>query len=536
VRKPNKKPRRESSAPLPDAVRTLVAWCPDWPVVALGYPLDEPVAVVHANKVIAASAAARQAGVARGLRRRVAQSRCAELEVVERDEAREARSFEPILASLDDITPRVEVTRPGTCALAMRGPARYFGGDEAVAELVQQRMGEALAGRTEIRVGIADGPFAAGLAARAAKPTRIVEVGRSPEFLAPMSISVLDQPDLTDVLVRLGLRSLGTFAALPARDVLARFGTEGQGAHRLAAGLDERPPDARMPPPDWSVTTEIDPPADRVDRVAFCARSLADDLHQRLEREGISCVRIAIEAETEFGEVLLRLWRHEGALSAGAIADRVRWQLDGWLNGSAATRPSGGISRVSLLPDEIVPAKGRQLGFWGGETEVDERAARVAARLQGQLGADAVKVPERRGGRHADEQLVLVSAATVELRGRSLAVDHNNSDIAPWPGRLPAPSPSRVPPSPRAAELYDAAGVMVTVTGRGLPSAAPAELVVDGRRQPITGWAGPWPVDERWWDTDEHRRRARFQILTADGQARLVTLENGQWWITAYWD
>jgi len=522
-------------------VRTLVAWCPDWPVVAFGRGLDEPVAVVHANRVIAASPAARQQGVARGLRRRVAQSRCAELDVIERDEAREARTFEPVLAALDDITPRVEVTRPGTCALVMRGPSRYFGGDEAVAALVRDRMGDVLDGRTEIRVGIADGPFAAGLAAQAAHPTRIVEAGATPTFLAPMSISVLERPELSDVLVRLGLRSLGAFAALPPADVLARFGDEGRGAHRLASGLDERPPDARLTPPDWSISTEIDPPADRVDRVAFVARTLADDLHQRLEHDGISCVRIAIEAETEFGETLLRLWRHEGALSAGAIADRVRWQLDGWLNGSAVTRPSGGISRVTLLPDEIVPAKGRQLGFWGGETEVDERAARVAARLQGQLGSDAVMVPERRGGRHPDEQLVLVPAATVELRGRSAGdqTEHArevDGEVPPWPGQLPAPSPSRVPAKPHAVELIDADGAMVTVTGRGMASASPVSLGIRGRWLAIVGWAGPWPVDERWWDVDDHRRRVRFQILTDDGQARLVTLEQSQWWVTALWD
>jgi protein ImuB len=512
-------------------VRTLVAWCPDWPVVALGRSLDEPVAVVHANRVVAVSPAARRHGVARGLRRRVAQSRCAELEVLERDEAREARSFEPVVAALDDITPRVEISRPGTIALAMRGPARYFGGDQAVAALVHDRMAEALAGRTDVRVGIADGPFAAALAARAARPTRIVAVGTSPDFLAPRPITVLDRPDLSDVLVRLGVTTLGAFAALPAADVLARFGDEGRGAHRLAAGLDERPPDARLTPPDWSVAAEIDPPADRVDRVAFCARALADDLHHRLEREGISCVRLAIEAETEHGESLLRLWRHEGALSAAGIADRVRWQLDGWLNGSAAARPSGGISRIVLLPDEIVPAKGRQLGFWGGESEVDERAARVAARLQGQLGADAVRVPERRGGRHADEQLVLVPAATVELRGRT-----RRDDERPWPGRLPPPSPSRVPSTPRPAELLAADGGPVEVTGRGLVSAPPARLVVDGREAAVTAWAGPWPVDERWWDTGDHRRRARFQLLTDDGRARLLALEHGRWWVTAHWD
>ncbi|MEM7142058.1 MAG: DNA polymerase Y family protein [Actinomycetota bacterium] len=518
------------------AVRTLVAWCPDWPVVALGRPLDEPVAVVHANRVITASPAARQFGVARGLRRRVAQSRCAELDVLERDEAREARTFEPILGVLDDITPRVEVARPGTCAFAMRGPGRYFGGDAAVADLVHERVGEALAGRTDLRIGIADGPFAAGLAARAAHPTRIIDADQSPAFLAPMAISVLERPELTDVLVRLGLKSLGSFAALPATDVLARFGDEGRLAHRLAAGLDERPPDARLPPVDWSVAMEIDPPADRVDRVAFAARSLADDLHARLEREGIACIRIAIEAETEYGESMLRLWRHEGALSAAAIADRVRWQLDGWLHGSAASRPSGGIARVALIPDEVVPAKGRQLGFWGGETEVDERAARVAARLQGQIGADAVLVPERRGGRHAEEQLVLVPAATVELRGRTLVSRGDGAEEAPWPGRLPAPSPGRVPADPGEAELLDGEGRMVTVTGRGLASAAPTTLVCGRHRHAIIGWAGPWPVDERWWDTDEHRRRARFQVLADDGLARLVTLERGRWWVTAVWD
>jgi protein ImuB len=524
-------------------VRTLVAWCPDWPIVALGHSLDEAVAIVQTNIVIAASPGARHHGVVRGLRRRVAQARCAELEVCERDEAREARLFEPVLAVLDDITPRVEVTRPGTCAFALRGPARYFGGDQVVAELVHQRMADALAGRTDLRVGIADGPFAAGLAARSAVPTHIVGVGDSPSFLASMPISVLERPELTDVLVRLGLRSLGSFAALPAADVLARFGGVGRGAHRLAAGLDERPPDARLPPADWSVTTEIDPPADRIDRVAFCARSLADELHQRLDREGISCIRVAIEAETEHGEVLLRLWRHEGALSAGAIADRVRWQLDGWLNGSAATRPSGGIARISLLPDEVVPAKGRQLGFWGGESEVDERAARVVARLQGQLGADAVRVPEHRGGRHPDEQLILVPAATVELRGRTVTADSDDDgpgegdvETPPWPGRLPAPSPSRVLPDPWPAELHDESDSMVTVTGRGMVSAPPARLVIASREWEVVAWAGPWPVDERWWDTDEHRRRARFQILTEDGRARLLSLERGRWWVTALWD
>jgi protein ImuB len=93
-----------------------------------------------------------------------------------------------------------------------------------------------------------------------------------------------------------------------------------------------------------------------------------------------------------------------------------------------------------------------------------------------------------------------------------------------------------VPAKPHAVDLTDADGAMVTVTGRGMASAPPVALGIRGRSLSIVGWAGPWPVDERWWDADDHRRRARFQILTEDGQARLVVLEQGQWWVAALWD
>ena len=41
------------------AVRTLLLWCPDWPVLAAeivdGVPAAGPVAVLHANRVVACS-------------------------------------------------------------------------------------------------------------------------------------------------------------------------------------------------------------------------------------------------------------------------------------------------------------------------------------------------------------------------------------------------------------------------------------------------------------------------------------------------
>src|SRR4051812_14020285 len=151
-----------------DVERTLVAWCPDWPVVAAGVPLDRPAIVVHANRVVACSPAARAEGVIEGLRRREAQGRCPQAELLAQDPARDARAYEPAVAGIDVLCPRVEITRPGSCALATRGPSRYHGGDEALAERVGAVLSGALGGAAaaEVRVGIADGMLAATAAAR----------------------------------------------------------------------------------------------------------------------------------------------------------------------------------------------------------------------------------------------------------------------------------------------------------------------------------------------------------------------------------
>ena len=106
--------------------RMITVWCPDWPVttarIDAGVPAEAPVAVVTANRVVACSHGARTAGVRRGQRRREAQAACPGLAVLPRDEAAEARVFEPVVAALEEIAPGVEITRPGLAAIGVRGP------------------------------------------------------------------------------------------------------------------------------------------------------------------------------------------------------------------------------------------------------------------------------------------------------------------------------------------------------------------------------------------------------------------------------
>jgi protein ImuB len=106
-----------------------------------------------------------------------------------------------------------------------------------------------------------------------------------------------------------------------------------------------------------------------------------------------------------------------------------------------------------------------------------------------------------------------------------------------WPGRLPPPSPAVVLSQALGAVVFDAAGTPVGVSARLEVTGDPAALAVEnGPLVEITGWSGPWPVDERWWAPGESRRRARFQASVADGGAFLLVLSDGHWAVEAIYD
>ncbi|WP_395106778.1 DNA polymerase Y family protein [Actinomadura sp. SCN-SB] len=517
--------------------RVLVVWCPDWPVTAVGVDAATPGAVVVDGQVAACTAAARAQGVRRGQRIRDAQRRCPDLVVKERDTDEEGRLFEAVANAVAELTPKVEVVRPGLCAVPARGPARFYGGEEALRVLVQDAVVEA---GFDCGTGIADGLFAAELAARRGGGV-VVEPGGAAAFLAPYPLSVLDRPELADLLRRLGIRTLGDFAALPSGHVAGRFGPDGALAHRLARGEEPRPVAPAPATADLSVRTEFDPPAEQAGQVVFAGKRLAADLHEGLAAGGMTCVRLAVEIGFADGHVLRRLWRHDGRLSATAVAERVRWQLSAW----QGERPKagtdedgvegpqrdtavwGGVVWLGMAPDQLVPDHGRQESLWG-RAAVTERIARAADRIQGLLGHRAITRPVLTGGRGPGERVTRVPIGDLPPADRP---------DGPWPGRVPVPAPAVVPRRPWPAEVVDAEGAPVTVSARCAVSAPPARLEVDGRPPAaITAWTGPWPVIERWWDPRQARRRARFQVVTDDGAAFLLAVEGRRWHVEAAYD
>jgi hypothetical protein len=337
-----------------------------------------------------------------------------------------------VVASAAELCPWAHPVRLGVCALPARGPARFFGGEEAVVSLLFEAVGE------EAAVGVADGLFAAALAARSGL---IVPAGGTADFLGPWSVATLARPDLAVTLQRLGVTTLAQLAALPAASISDRFGADAAACHAVA-------------------------------------RAESGELAGLRDR--------AIERR-------LRVARGEDPDDRG--------------------------------PDGAPPPS--QPGFFGGASEADNRAARSFVRVQERLGIEAVVMGRLRGGRDPAGQSVLLPWGSLEVEAAGAG--------APWPGRVPPPAPTDVLRVPLRAEVADATGRAVAVSGRGLLTGSIEQLsVAGGPWQPVLGWAGPWPVTERWWSV--RRRRARLQVVTADGVARLLCSERGEWWVEALYD
>ncbi|MFG6443899.1 DNA polymerase Y family protein [Microbacterium sp. P07] len=534
---PPRSPER-ASAPRTERspTRSLVLWFPDWPVTAyLREPsataaakAGAPTAVFERNVVIACSSAARDQGVRRGQRRRDAQAVCPRLVVIAADDARDHRAFSPVVTQIEQLAPGVQIVRAGLCALRARGPARYYGGEAEAAHVLLAVLAEQ--GITGVRVGVADGPFAAEQAARAARadaPVRVVPEGESASFLAPLPISVIDASpgmpsaaaggELAGLLSRLGVHTLGGFAAMEVDRVRERFSEPGVRKHALASGRDSHPVQPRTPPPELHRSVAFEPPLELAEQIAFGMRIAADEFVAGLGAVDLVCTELRVELTGDRGERSERVWLHPASFDAAAVVDRVRWQLAA-LREAQGTFGSG-VTGVRISPEAVDEASHHVRGLFGAGP--DERVHHALSRVQAMLGHRSVVTPVIGGGRWLAERQVPVPwgdrAVTAKERSR------------PWPGSLPDPLPATVFPEPRLVEVTDIAGSVVSVGEREVLSAPPAHLEAAGRRRRIDAWAGPWPISERRWDPLRGRRAHRFQIVDAEGAAWLLICEAGEW-------
>jgi len=472
------------------------------------------------------------------------------------------RTYERVVRTVTGVSPLVEVESAGRLVFAARGPARYFGGEQAMADDVQARIHAV--GSARFGVGIAGSRFAAAAAAAAAVGGAPVIIGddATTPFLSRLPVGLLvglaDVPgDVVDLFGRLGLHTCGAVAGLGERALIERFGLDGMRVHRLVTGRDERMLDPGAPPPDIVRAVHFDDPLVAVHNVVLSARACIEDTVAAVAATGRQCVRMLVACETDNAETNERIWTEPRGFDAPGVARRISWQLDGWLvpaGDPAAGDPgfasvdtvSAGVTRVTLTPLECREVLVDQLQLWGGNRENAERAARAVSLAVATGGTVSVTVPQWSGGRDVSGEYERIPVDLVDLRDAAAAetrVDSGRGTPRDWSGAIPVPSPALVHTSPRQVEVHAADGSRVTVTGRHELSSVPARVTVGERVFEVAAHAGPWPVEERWWDPARRRRVARLQVLVRPvgrgdeaGHVLLLVLESGAWSLLARYD
>lgn len=142
-----------------------------------------------------------------------------------------ARIMNSLREALLLLCPFTETIRFGLFALPVRGPSRFFGGEEAVVGAVLECVFDVANARA--KVGIGEGLFCAELAAKA---ELVLAPGVSMEFLRAQPLSVLGRKDLTSTGHRLGIHTVGSFADIAPARIAERFNRHAFQLHRVAKG------------------------------------------------------------------------------------------------------------------------------------------------------------------------------------------------------------------------------------------------------------------------------------------------------------
>ena len=288
------------------------------------------------------SAAAEAFGVAASMRVGEALARCPELRLVPPDPDGVRSAWGRVLERLAGIGADCESDRAGIAYFDVDGLRGIHGGHiEGVIAAARGALGRAA------RLGCAPSrfaSFAAALQARArwrgasmrmpvgsrpavlADGSVLVPAAAAGAFLAPLAVGLLrtrpELAELPDVLERLGIRTLGELAALPAPAMAERFGHPGLLALDLARGRDT-PLEPRRPPEPVGERIEL-PEAASGPQLERALELLVARVLARRERRGRTIRALGLSARFVEGGT----WRTRVTLrQPSAEPDRIRTAL-----------------------------------------------------------------------------------------------------------------------------------------------------------------------------------------------------------------
>ncbi len=348
-----------------------------------------PVAVVAEDRpqglILWVNEAARQTRVVPGLRYAAGRSLAADLRagVVEPGE------IEGAVAALTDrlrrFTPEVEPSaeEPGVFWLSAAGLDRLYASLEEWARAIVADLDRA-GFRATVVVGFTR--FGTYAVARAGEGVVVFEDPAQERAAAQqVQLDRLDlDPDLRDMLSKLGMETVGALLSLPVGGLFERFGLEAYRFHRTASGDLWAPLQPRHAEEPVRQSLILDHPETDATRLLFLLKRLLHPLLVALIARGEALAGLTLRLLLDGGE-----WRDEQVcpaaptLDAVQIIDLVRLRLE------AAGLPAG-VVEIELTASGV-PATPQQLRLFAERPRRDLDAAnRALARVRATFGDQAV--------------------------------------------------------------------------------------------------------------------------------------------------
>jgi nucleotidyltransferase/DNA polymerase involved in DNA repair len=308
------------------------------------------------------------------------------------------RRFDEVLNFLEGFSPAVEAGEPGTAFLSLDGLSvdRESFADGLMASL-HRRSG------LMASVGIADGKFAARVAAQTTRPglAKVVPSGQEAAFLSPIDVALL--PCSRDTLRRLGLfglRTMGDLASLPLGAVQAQFGPEGRRIWELAQGIDREP--LRPLKREESIREHLAfyAPLTRREALVTAGRELLTRLLGQPAMNGRAARCMVLRTLLSDG----RSWERTIVFrEASADREQMLCVLKSAIETAPLTAP---IEEVGIELSGLTARTGKQEGFFSGDRRRQPQFAEAVRQLKARYGRSPVaqvmevepwsRIPERR--------------------------------------------------------------------------------------------------------------------------------------------
>lgn len=414
-----------------------------------------------------------------------------------------------------DFSPRIERHGEACVVLDVSGLGRLLGDAHGIAAEIER----AAADRgLKVQVAVAPTQVAARLLAHGAGRGDAAAVVTSDvaAALGPLALDTLrplagEVSRVFDAARRWGIRSIGEFAALPADEIVARFGAGGLTLHRLSRGIDPRPlvPDPGVP--RFIQSMELEWPVETLEPLSFVFARLLEPLSQALERadRGAAAVRLDLRLVDRTSHVrVLQL----PAPMRDARVLRTLLSLD-----LESHPPAAGIDVVTI---EVDPAPARIVQFSLLERAVPspETLATLTARLHALVGEDRCGAPVLLDT-HRPDAFALQRFDPAERRRRAAVMEEARADVPVFLRRFRPPVAVRV----------------------GVDHGRPVQVAIDRRGMPggrVDQSAGPWRTSGAWWDGAARWDRDEWDVALSDGSVCRLSCDrdSGRWFLDGVFD